>query len=130
MLVVPTFQMTGPRWVIHFPTKKHWRSPSKLDYIDAGLADLSEVIKNLGLTSIAVPPLGAGNGGLDWATVHPRIEDALADLPSVDVHLYAPSTQQQPTDALVKQDGAAPCCLTQGRVSAATDNLSSSQRGG
>ena len=96
MLVVPTDQITGPRWIIHFPTKKHWRSPSKLDYIDAGLADLTEVIKNLGLTSIAVPPLGAGNGGLEWATVEPRIEDMLADLPSVDVHLYAPSTQQRP----------------------------------
>ena len=95
MLVVPTHQMTGPRWVIHFPTKKHWRSPSQLDYIDAGLADLCEVIKDLELTSIAVPPLGAGNGGLDWAIVQPRIEDALAALPSVDVRLYAPSAQQR-----------------------------------
>ena len=96
MLVVPTNQMTGPRWVVHFPTKEHWRSPSKLEYVDAGLADLRKVITALELTSIAVPPLGVGNGGLDWAAVQPRIEAALADLPGIDVHLYAPSAQQRP----------------------------------
>lgn len=96
MLVIPTHQMSGPRWVIHFPTKKHWRSPSKLEYIDAGLADLRKTIEDLELTSIAIPPLGAGNGGLDWATVQPRIEAALAECPDVDVHLYAPSAHLRP----------------------------------
>ena len=95
MLVVPTNQVTGPRWVIHFPTQKHWRSPSKLEYIEAGLADLRKIIKRLELKTIAVPPLGAGNGGLDWATVQPRIEAALADSPDVDVHLFAPSAHQR-----------------------------------
>jgi O-acetyl-ADP-ribose deacetylase (regulator of RNase III) len=87
----------GPaRYVINFPTKRHWRSPSRLADIDAGLTDLVRVVRELGLTSIAVPALGAGNGGLDWADVRPRIEAALAPLTDVRVVLYPPAGAPSP----------------------------------
>lgn len=81
----------GPRWVINFPTKGHWRSNSRLQDVTAGLQDLVETVKRLGIESIAIPPLGCGNGGLDWAVVRPLIEDALAALPSVKVLLFEPA---------------------------------------
>ena len=65
MHVWPTGQMTGPKYIINFPTKGHWKSSSKLKDIESGLADLIAVIGRLGIESIAVPPLGCGNGGLD-----------------------------------------------------------------
>ncbi|WP_431782603.1 type II toxin-antitoxin system antitoxin DNA ADP-ribosyl glycohydrolase DarG [Streptomyces chumphonensis] len=79
-----------PRYVINFPTKRHWRSPSRMEDIRAGLRDLRRVIAELRIESIAVPPLGCGNGGLSWEDVHPLIVDALGDLSDVDVRLYAP----------------------------------------
>ncbi|WP_433792657.1 type II toxin-antitoxin system antitoxin DNA ADP-ribosyl glycohydrolase DarG [Actinoplanes sp. CA-252034] len=92
MLVVPTNQMDGPRYVINFPTKKHWRSPSRLEYIKDGLADLRRTIEEYDIRSVAIPPLGAGNGGLDWADVEPLIMDSLGTLPDVTVELFAPSS--------------------------------------
>jgi O-acetyl-ADP-ribose deacetylase (regulator of RNase III) len=59
-------ELAGPRWIINFPTKKHWRSPSKLEWIREGLKDLVRVINEHGITSIALPPLGCGNGGLKY----------------------------------------------------------------
>lgn len=104
MHVVPTGQMTKPHYVINFPTKKHWRSRSRLEYIDAGLGDLLRVVVELDIRSIAIPPLGAGNGGLNWRDVEPRIRQAFADHPDVEVHLYGPSTRHRPVaaDANVK----------------------------
>lgn len=81
----------GPRWVINFPTKGNWRSKSQLKDIDAGLADLVGTIQRLGIGSIAIPPLGCGNGGLNWMEVRPRIESALSELPDVRVLLYSPA---------------------------------------
>lgn len=80
----------GPRWVINFPTKKHWRGRSRLSDIEAGLRNLVAVVCRLGIRSIAVPPLGCGNGGLDWSEVRPRIETVLSDLSEVRVLLYPP----------------------------------------
>ncbi|MBE2281905.1 MAG: macro domain-containing protein [Prosthecobacter sp.] len=80
----------GPRWIINFPTKGHWRAKSRLADVDSGLADLVRVVRELGIQSIALPPLGCGNGGLDWKVVRPRIESAFAALPEVKVLLYAP----------------------------------------
>lgn len=80
----------GPQWIINFPTKKHWKSKSRISDIEAGLADLVKTIKKLGIASIAVPPLGCGYGGLDWKDVRPLIEQAFSALPEVDVQLYAP----------------------------------------
>jgi O-acetyl-ADP-ribose deacetylase (regulator of RNase III) len=94
------FDMGGlagePRWIINFPTKGHWRAASRIKDIDAGLQDLVATIKRLGIRSVAIPPLGCGNGGLDWSDVRPRIEAALADLPEVRVHLYPPGGAPEP----------------------------------
>ncbi|MBP7586907.1 MAG: macro domain-containing protein [Thermoanaerobaculia bacterium] len=81
----------GPRWIINFPTKRDWRGRSRLEWIEAGLEDLRRVVVERGIRSIAVPPLGCGNGGLDWAEVRPKIERALGELPGVEVALFRPS---------------------------------------
>jgi len=82
-----------PRYIINFPTKKHWRSPSQLTYIEDGLVDLISVIRDRQIRSIAIPPLGAGLGGLDWSTVRTLIESQLAPLADagVDVVVYEPN---------------------------------------
>jgi O-acetyl-ADP-ribose deacetylase (regulator of RNase III) len=90
-----TGQMTHPRYIINFPTKGHWKAGSRLPDIKAGLEDLAGVVRDLGISSIAVPPLGCGNGGLDWRDVEPLVRAAFADLPSVDVLLYAPEGAPQ-----------------------------------
>lgn len=84
------FISEGPRYLINFPTKAHWRSKSKIEYIEDGLDALVEVIRERGITSIAIPPLGCGNGGLNWADVRPVIETKLSVLDDVDVVLFAP----------------------------------------
>ncbi len=95
MFVTQTGELMGPKWVVNFPTKQHWRSPSKLEWIVDGLADLKIFIQSNHITSIAIPPLGAGNGGLDWAVVRKQIDEALADLENVDILVYEPTSQYQ-----------------------------------
>lgn len=90
MHVWPTGMMTGPRFIINFPTKGHWRSPSRLTDIERGLDDLVRLIRELSIRSIALPPLGCGNGGLSWSAVEPLIRRKLESVPDVDVQLYAP----------------------------------------
>ncbi len=87
--------LLGPRWIIHFPTKKHWRNPSQLSWVRDGLQDLVHVIQREGIRSIAIPPLGCGNGGLAWDDVRPEIERALASLPDVDVTVFVPTERYQ-----------------------------------
>jgi O-acetyl-ADP-ribose deacetylase (regulator of RNase III)/uncharacterized protein YwgA len=85
-------QLDGPRLVINFPTKRHWRGRSKLADIEAGLNDLVNVIRQEQIRSIAVPPLGCGHGGLDWADVMPLILVKLAPLEDeVDIRIYPPT---------------------------------------
>ncbi len=95
MHVVRERDLTGERWVINFPTKKHWRHPSKLEWIRDGLKDLVKVIKDKQIRSVAVPPLGCGAGGLEWAQVRQEIELALGNLEGVDVLVYAPTQEYQ-----------------------------------
>jgi O-acetyl-ADP-ribose deacetylase (regulator of RNase III) len=83
--------MLHPRFIINFPTKRHWRSPARVEDIEAGLTALVKEIRARGIQSIAVPPLGCGNGGLEWSDVRPRIERALAELPGVRVLLFPPA---------------------------------------
>src|ERR1022692_4351348 len=64
----------NPQWVLNFATKDHWRDPSKLEYIERGLADLRRAILSLELSSVAIPALGCGRGELDWPTVRARIK--------------------------------------------------------
>jgi O-acetyl-ADP-ribose deacetylase (regulator of RNase III) len=85
----------GPKWLINFPTKKHWRNPSRQEWIAEGLKDLRRVIVEKHIRSIALPPLGCGNGGLDWAAVRPQIVEALAPLSDVDVWVFEPTPQYQ-----------------------------------
>jgi O-acetyl-ADP-ribose deacetylase (regulator of RNase III) len=89
MFVFEAGQLVRPRWIINFPTKGHWRSSSKLEDIALGLDDLVRVISELGIRSIAIPPLGCGNGGLDWRVVEPLIGDRLSDI-DVEVVMFAP----------------------------------------
>lgn len=95
MFVTENRAFQGPRWIINFPTKKHWRHPSKLEWIIEGLEDLSRVIREKDVHSIALPPLGSGNGGLDWCDVRPEIERILSDLKNVDIHVYEPTAKYQ-----------------------------------
>jgi len=98
MLVVPTGFVTNPRYIINFPTKRHWRGRSRIEDIETGLDALVLEIKRLGLRSIAIPPLGCGNGGLDWKDVRPRIVRALDKVPDLRVLLFAPRGAPAPTD--------------------------------
>ncbi|HEX4494203.1 MAG TPA: macro domain-containing protein [Thermoanaerobaculia bacterium] len=90
MLVFDTGELTAPRYVINFPTKRHWRGKSRIEDVQAGLAALVEEIEALKIRSIAIPPLGSGLGGLDWAEVRPLIERAMAVLPEVEVLIFEP----------------------------------------
>jgi O-acetyl-ADP-ribose deacetylase (regulator of RNase III) len=95
MFVTAGVELDGPRWIINFPTKKHWRQPTKLEWVRSGLVTLKEVIREKHIKSIAIPPLGCGNGGLDWAAVRPVIEAALGDLRDVEVIVYEPTAKYQ-----------------------------------
>ncbi len=83
-------EMFQPRYIINFPTKRRWRSPSRIEDIEAGLRALVQEIERLHIRSIALPPLGCGNGGLDWNDVFPRIKAALAPLKDVRVLVFPP----------------------------------------
>jgi O-acetyl-ADP-ribose deacetylase (regulator of RNase III) len=85
----------GPKWIINFPTKQHWRNPSKIEWIRDGLQDLKRLILKNGIRSIALPPLGSGNGGLDWKEVRPLIEASLGDIKNVDIIIYEPTARYQ-----------------------------------
>jgi O-acetyl-ADP-ribose deacetylase (regulator of RNase III) len=95
MFVTENRTLEGPRWLINFPTKKHWRQPSKLEWIVEGLQDLRRVIEDKGIRSIALPPLGCGNGGLNWSDVRPEIERALGHFSDVDVWVFEPTAKYQ-----------------------------------
>ncbi|NLH98865.1 MAG: macro domain-containing protein [Chthonomonadales bacterium] len=97
VLVTQNPALVGPRFIVNFPTKKHWRQPSRIEWIRDGLADLVRIVRELGIRSIAIPPLGCGNGGLDWGEVRPLIEEAFAGLPEVSVVVYEPTRVYQNT---------------------------------
>lgn len=82
--------MLHPRYIINFPTKRHWRGKSRMEDIESGLESLVHEVKARGIRSIAIPPLGSGMGGLHWPEVHHRIVKALEPLDGVEVHVYEP----------------------------------------
>ena len=90
MFVFDTGELTPPRYIINFPTKRHWRGKSRIEDIRAGLEALVDEIRARDIRSIALPPLGSGLGGLDWADVRPLIERALARLPEVEAEVFEP----------------------------------------
>jgi O-acetyl-ADP-ribose deacetylase (regulator of RNase III) len=104
MFVYPTGNLVGPTYIINFPTKRHWKGGSRIEDIDAGLLDLVAQVQQLGLRSIAIPPLGAGNGGLDWALVRPRIVAAFETLPEVEVLLYEPQDAPAPEARVIRTE--------------------------
>ena len=104
LLVYDNGLFITPRYIINFPTKQHWKEKSHLDYIDTGLSALVAEVQARGIRSIAIPPLGAGSGGLDWSVVRPRIEQAFAALPDVAVSIYEPYGAPAPDRMKVASD--------------------------
>lgn len=94
LFVTERHDMLGPRFIVNFATKQHWRNPSRLEWIRQGLAALRQEIGARGIRSIAIPPLGAGNGGLEWRDVKPLIANALADL-DCEIFVYEPTESYQ-----------------------------------
>lgn len=90
MFVHDTGQLTNPRFIINFPTKRHWRGKSRIEDIETGLKALVATIREYNIQSIAIPPLGSGLGGLDWSEVKPRIEAAMEPVPNVRVIIFEP----------------------------------------
>jgi len=91
MFVFEVGQLTAPRFIINFPTKRHWRGQSRIEDIESGLKALAHEIRRLRIRSIAIPPLGSGLGGLDWSNVRSRIESELASLEDVRIRIFEPN---------------------------------------
>lgn len=89
-------RLNGPRFIFNFPTKRHWRSRSRLTDIEAGLDDLRRLLIEYDVRSVALPALGCGLGGLEWADVRERIEAALGDLP-IQVIVFPPQVPPAPS---------------------------------
>ncbi|WP_452602893.1 type II toxin-antitoxin system antitoxin DNA ADP-ribosyl glycohydrolase DarG [Pontimicrobium sp. MEBiC06410] len=83
--------VTGEKIIINFPTKKHWKSPSEYEYIEKGLEELIKVIEKEKIKSIAIPPLGSGNGGLQWFKVKEIIENRLSNIEDCEFFIYEPN---------------------------------------
>src|SRR5690554_6170789 len=92
--------LAGKKLIVNFPTKTNWRLPSEYQYIEDGLRELSRFIVERDIKSIAIPPLGAGNGGLQWNKVKTLIEKHLIDL-DCDIQVYEPGKNIQ--EALKKE---------------------------
>lgn len=95
MFVTEVHELDGPRWIVNFPTKQHWKAPSQMAWVEEGLQDLRRFLIEKQVKSIAIPPLGSGNGGLEWAEVREQIESALGDLPNVEIVVFEPTKQYQ-----------------------------------
>lgn len=95
MFATRSTELSGPQWIINFPTKQHWRQGTKLEWVRSGLDALKQFIVEKQIRSIALPPLGCGNGGLDWAIVRPIIEEVLGALEEVEVVVYEPTAKYQ-----------------------------------
>ncbi len=99
------FKLTGDlyssrKFVINFPTKRHWKGKSRIEDIEMGLKALVEEVKKLGISSIAIPPLGCGLGGLSWLEVKSMIETAFREIPDVNVLLFEPIGAPEPKEML------------------------------
>lgn len=117
MFVFETGRLTNPRFIINFPTKRHWRSNSRMEDIEAGLRALAEEIRQRNLKSIAIPPLGCGLGGLNWPEVRTRIEAMLSEFTDLHAVVFEPlgAAKYQGSPASVKVPS-----MTPGRASLLT----------
>ncbi len=113
VFVFDTGRLTNPRYIINFPTKRHWRGTSRLEDVDIGLRALADQIRARKIKSIAIPPLGSGLGGLDWGVVRSRIEQALSSFDNVDVIVFEP--RKDPEASEVVRNRKAPD-MTAGRA--------------
>ena len=113
MFVFKTGQLVSPHYIINFPTKRHWRGKSLIGDIDAGLVALVAEVRSRGIHSIAIPPLGAGLGGLDWADVRGRIKQAMGALPDVRTIVFEP--HEAPEEVEVRHTTKVPA-MTVGRA--------------
>ena len=114
MFVHQLHRMANPRYIVNFPTKRHWRGQSRIEDIEAGLAALVSEIRERNVRSIAIPPLGSDLGGLDWPVVRARITNALQDLGDVRVVVFEAGSA--PADGRPNRSTPVPA-LTQGRAS-------------
>ncbi|MDZ7725943.1 MAG: macro domain-containing protein [candidate division KSB1 bacterium] len=114
LLVYDRHSFTHPRYIINFPTKTHWKSKSRYEYIESGLETLKHEIKRYQIHSIAVPPLGSGLGGLDWNRVRTLITQYLEPLKDVQIFVYEPHGAPPP-QSMIKQ--SKPPKMTHGRAS-------------
>src|SRR6266700_3094216 len=113
MFIVPTESLLYPKFIINFPTKGHWKAKSRLKDIQTGLNALVSDILRLRIRSIALPPLGCGNGGLDWSDVYPLIKSAFEALPNVHIYVFAPSRHPESSSMPVTTNSPA---MTRGRA--------------
>lgn len=101
MFITEVRELSGPRWIVNFPTKQHWRADSQMAWVIDGLQDLRHFLIEHHVKSIAIPPLGAGNGGLEWPAVRVQIEKALGDL-DTEILVFEPTQKYQ---NVAKRDG-------------------------
>lgn len=113
MFVFATNSLVNPKYIINFPTKRHWKGKARLEDIRIGLEALAKEIERLDIQSVAVPPLGCGHGGLEWVKVRPMIENALSELEGVEVTLFAPSGAPAPDTIQVRTKAPG---MTRGRA--------------
>jgi O-acetyl-ADP-ribose deacetylase (regulator of RNase III) len=95
MFLYETGYVDNPKFIINFPTKRHWKGKSRIEDIESGLRAFATVIRERGIRSVAVPPLGSGLGGLHWPDVRGRIEEALRALPDVSFVVFEPHDSAQ-----------------------------------
>jgi len=113
MFTVAISSLLNPRYIINFPTKRHWKGKSKIEDIKSGMVALVREVQQLAITSIAVPPLGCGNGGLDWSKVKPLLESAFVQLPNVRVIIFEPAGITASEKVLIAAEKP---CMTRGRA--------------
>jgi O-acetyl-ADP-ribose deacetylase (regulator of RNase III) len=113
MFVFETGQLTNPRYIINFPTKRHWRGKSRMEDIEAGLKALVDIIRQYDIRSVALPPLGSGLGGLNWLEVRTHIAAALKPLAEVRIIIYEP--QGAPVSEIMAHSREVPT-MTPGRA--------------
>ncbi|NKB53200.1 MAG: Appr-1-p processing protein [Boseongicola sp.] len=116
MFITERNALTAPRFIINFPTKRHWRGKSRIEDIESGLVDLRQQIEARGIRSIAIPPLGSGLGGLNWPDVRKRIE---ASLTGTDAEIIVFEPGEAP-DAQVMARSTEPPKMTTGRATLVT----------
>lgn len=114
LLINETHELSGPKWIVNFATKKHWRHPSKIEWIASGLDELRIWIENKGIESIAIPPLGCGNGQLEWPEVKTLIDTILGGICGAEIVVYEPTRQYQ---NVAKKSGVKKLTLARALVS-------------